>query len=278
MMRGEKLKIGTAIGAAMLLAIMALRADEPAATIGQPERTYSGTIVSIDTNEQVLTVKWWGAFKKTFNIGDNCAVSQLENSKAKVADLRPGEKVTVGYQDAQGVLIANRIEQEPMRFAGMVEAIASDRSALTLRGTMFNKQWIIAADCKVTLRNGKPGTFADIQVGNYVTVTYETPGGKAVARQIAQTSIPFIGTLTAVDLEEKTVKAEAAFGTKKFHVADHCAILVNGKPDGRLSDLKLNDKLLFNYDEINGINVVNRIAPANAQTNSVTATEPLIMN
>jgi hypothetical protein len=36
-----------------------------------------------------------------------------------------------------------------------------------------------------------------------------------------------------------------------------------------------NDKLVFSYDEINGINVVNRIAPAEAQPNSVAATAPM---
>jgi hypothetical protein len=54
-------------------------------------------------------------------------------------------------------------------------------------------------------------------------------------------------------------------------VADNCAIVINGKTDGRLSDLKPNDKLVLSYDEINGVNVVNRIALAEAQPNSVAA-------
>ena len=100
-------------------------------------------------------------------------------------------------------------------------------------------------------------------------MTYETPGGKLTAREIAQTSIVFTGTLTAIDLGEKTLKARAVFDTKKFNVADNCAIVINGKTDGQLSDLKPDDKLVFSYDEINGVNVVNRIAPAEAQANSV---------
>lgn len=76
----------------------------------------------------------------------------------------------------------------------------------------------------------------------------------------------YTGTLTAIDLGEKTLKARALFETKKFNVADNCAIVINGKTDGKLSDLRPNDRLVFNYDEINGINVVNRIAPGKAAT------------
>src|SRR5208283_135208 len=108
----------------------------------------------------------------------------------------------------------------------------------------------------VMLRNEKPGNFADIHPGDHVTVTYEMPGGTPTVREIAQTSMAFTGTLTAIDLGAKTVKAKALFDTKKFNVADNCTIVINGKTDGKLSDLKPNDQLVFNYDQINGVNVV----------------------
>jgi hypothetical protein len=143
---------------------------------------------------------------------------------------------------------------------------------LTLHRPGSDKHLQIADDCKIVLRDEKTGTFADIHPGNHVTVTYETPAGKPVAREIAQTSIAFTGTLTAIDLGDRTLKARAVFETKKFNLADNCAIVINGKTDGQLSDLKPNDRLVLNYDEINGVNVVNRIAPAEFQTNSAAAT------
>jgi hypothetical protein len=136
----------------------------------------------------------------------------------------------------------------------------------------------MAEDCKIELRNGKPGTFADIHPGNHVTVTYETPAGTPIAREIAQTSIDFTGRLTAIDLGEKTVKAQAMLESKKFNVAANCAIVINGKTDAQLSDLKPNDKLVFTYDEINGINVVNRIAQVKAQANSATTSAQMTGN
>ena len=69
-------------------------------------------------------------------------------------------------------------------------------------------------------------------------MTYEVPNGKPTAREIAQTSETFTGDLTAIDLDQKTMKAKTMFATKKFNVGDDCAIVINGKPDGKLTDLQ----------------------------------------
>ena len=96
---------------------------------------------------------------------------------------------------------------------------------------------------------------------------------EATARQIAQTSATFNGSLTAIDLNDRTVKAKHAFGTKKFNLADNCAIIVNGKSDGKLRDLKPGDDLAFSYDVVNGVNVVTRIATVDTPVEAVTASK-----
>jgi hypothetical protein len=132
---------------------------------------------------------------------------------------------------------------------------------LTLHRLGADKQFWLPDDCQVVLRDGKIGSLADLNIGHRVTVTYETPDKMATARQIAETSLEFAGALTAIDLEERTVKARAMFTTRKFNVADDCAIVVNGEPRGRLSDLRPEQLFVFHYEDINGISVVNRIAP-----------------
>ena len=264
-----------AICAAVLTATAVIRSPADQATpAARPERTCTGTIVSVDPKEHTLETKWF-LFSRSFNLGDNCTYVLLDKNPGAAGDLRPGEKVTVSFQDAHGVLIADRVVQEPMRFEGMVAAIDPATHTLTLHHPGVDKHLQIADGCKIVLRGDKPGTLADIQPGDHVTVTYETPDGKPTAREIAQTSLEYTGTLTAIDLGEKTLKAKSPFSSKKFNVADNCAIVINGRTDGQLSDLKPDEKLVFNYDEINGINVVNRIAPAEFQTNSAAANAPM---
>jgi hypothetical protein len=255
-----------AVGVAVLTASAAFRASaDQTATAAKPEKSYTGTVVSVDPQEQMLSVKAWLLSEKAFNLGDKCAYTLLDKNDGTANDLRPGEKITVSYQASHGVLIADRVEQRPMQFEGVVTAIDSGKHTLTLHRRGLDKRLEIASGCIVVLRGEQRGAFADIQPGDHVTVTYEMPGGKPSAREIALTSNVFTGTLTAIDLGEKTVKASALFGSMKFNVGDDCVIVINGKTDGQLSDLKPNDKLVFNYDEINGINVVDRIAPAAAE-------------
>lgn len=264
------------VGAAIITMTAAYHASaDQAATPAKPDKTYTGTVIAVDLKEHTLQTKGF-LFKKKFNLGDACSYAMLGQNAGTASDLRPGEKISVAYQDVGGVLVADGIKQIPMRFEGMVKNVDSAQHTLVVHIRGSDKTFQIANGCNVELRNEKPGTLDDIQVGNHVTVTYETPGNALTARQIAQTSESFAGTLTAIDLGDRTVKAKTLFDTKKFDLADNCAIVINGKPDGHLSDLRPDEKLLFSYDEVNGVNVVNRIAPDNgtANPNAVVLTGP----
>jgi Cu/Ag efflux protein CusF len=242
-------------------------ANAPAA---KPDKTYTGTVVSVDPKESLLDVRGLLPFShKQFNLGDTCAYTIVGQDNGAVSDLRPGQRVTVGYQEANGVPVADRVTQQPMQYEGMVKAIDPKAQTLTLHVGIMDKTFQVPAECAVTLRGDKSGTVADIQAGDHVTVTYEVPEGKATAREIAQTSATFRGDLTAIDLDQRTIKAKATFSTKKFEVGDDCAIVINGKPDGKLTDLRPGESLAISYDEVNGVNIINRIAPGGAQKSSV---------
>ncbi len=142
---------------------------------------------------------------------------------------------------------------------------------LTVHLDALDKRLQIADDCKVVLRNDQSGTLDNLQPGHRVTVIYESPNGTPTARQIDQTSATFTGTLTAIDLSDRTVKARATFGAKKFNLADGCTIMLNGKPEGQMRDLKPGDRFTFSYDEVNGVNVATRIANVETPSQTLTA-------
>lgn len=232
-------------------------ADQQATAAKQD--SYSGTIVSVNPAEHTLDIKGtWST--KTFNLGDNCSYALLDKPSGAVTDLRPGEKVAISYQDAHGVTVASRVQQIPMSYEGTVKAVDPVAKTLTLHLTTGDKTFQISGDCKIVLHNNKSGTLEAVQPGNYVTVTYETPGDKYVAHQVAQTSETFTGELTAIDLNDRTVKAKAFFGSKKFSLGDNCTIVINGRMSKEMNQLRLGDRLEFSYDNVNGVNVASRIA------------------
>lgn len=274
-MKMTKIQETLVLAAVMTTTAFNALADQARPPTG-PQECYSGKIVSVDPQDRMVTVRSWLLSEKQFNLGANCSYALWGVNNGTAADLRPGQEVSVMYQDSQGVRIADRIEQRPMQYQGMVAAIDPNTHTLTLRHDGFNEQFRIADGCNVTVRDNRAGVLTDIQPGDYVTVTYETPNGTKTARQIAQTSMEFTGKLTAIDLDQRIIKAKATLETKQFSLANNCAIVINGKPDGQLSQLQPNERLQFNYDTINGVNVVNRIAPAPVEepNHTLTTTTP----
>src|SRR5579863_1967665 len=75
---------------------------------GDKEKSYSGTITAVDTKDKIVKVR--GAlFSRSFVLADDCAFAQWDNGKAALNDFRRGERVEIRYQNASGVLVADRM-------------------------------------------------------------------------------------------------------------------------------------------------------------------------
>jgi hypothetical protein len=232
---------------------------EDTSTNAFPLKSYSGTVVSVDVKERTLGMQ--GFFSsKTFNLGDNCAFVFVDKGVGMISDLRPGQRLGIVYQEVHGVLVADRITQEAMNYEGTVKTCDQAARLLTFHGRGRDKVFRIAPDCKVIIRGDKAGSLADVQPGHYVAVTYETPDNKPTVRKIAQTSEVYSGTVTEVEPVSKTIRVKSVYDAKKFILADNCSIIIGDKINGQLTELKPNDKVVVSYDEINGINVANRMA------------------
>ena len=124
----------------------------------------------------------------------------------------------------------------------------------------------MADDLGVVLNGSNRGTLDDVKLGSQVTVVYEIPSNQFVARQIESRRNTFVGALGAVSMPDRTIKAgKGLLGDKKFHLTDNCVIVINGKTDAKLSDLQVGQNYEFDYEVVDGVNVVNRIAPVQTQ-------------
>jgi len=260
--------------AVLALAPQVGAADGTSSTYSGPEKTFTGTVTAVDLNQHTLKASGELLFGKTFNLGAACSYIYLDNPQATPAGLHPGQKIRVIYQSVDGVLVADRIMQQRMSFSGWVKAVDPKAHTLTVQpgGFGLTKQFQFPDDCQVTLLGNKTGALADILPGNHVTLTYEAPPGMETVKDIAQTSETFTGSLTAIDLDAKTLKAKNLFDTRNFNMGDHCVIDLDGKGGGHLSDLRPEEKLVFTFDDINGVNVVNRIALAKDAAETISST------
>jgi len=237
-------------------------------------REFTGIAASVNGADRTVTMdSFWG--QRRFNVGNDCQVMAPGQPTASLADLHPGQKLDIRYEDDHGIRVAHEIDVRPMTVVGDVRSVDPNTHVLVLRHDAHDKRFEVASDCRVELRENKAGLLSNIQPGDRVTITYESPDQGSVAHAIAQTSRTFTGSITAIDTNERMLKAKAMFGDRTFNLANDCRIVINGNPDAKLGDLRIGDQVTFNYDDEDGVLVANRVGRAGAPS---TENPPVVNN
>jgi Cu/Ag efflux protein CusF len=223
------------------------------------QKSFKGTVMTVDEKERTLGVKrLWST--RTFEIGDHCKVSLEDKADAALKDLRPGHRVEVQYLAHDGVKVACQIAQKDVTYTGHVCARDTTHGTFTVKAGTGSKTFVAGDDCKFVIREEKDKSLADLKIGHKVTVRYLTTPQANMARRVEQMSRMFTGTIDVIDAETRTLKAQHLFAEKKFKLANDCQIIVAGRMDGKLSDLRIGDKLSFHYEDVDGVLVANRVA------------------
>lgn len=267
-MKTTALRTWGAIGLSVLSTVVGYEAlADNTAPKTEADKTYTGTVSSVSPEGGVLMMRdfFWD---KKFNLGSQCTYDLMNKRATSAGGLHNGQKVMLTYVEQDGVRVVSRVEQIPEHYEGWVKSVDADdcreRLTVTLRMRGVDREFVIADNCQVMLNNKRVGRLSDLKKGDRVTVLYETPDGNLYARQIAQMSDKFEGELTAIDVTENTVKAKTLFDSKKFELGSDCAIETETKTDARLKDLRPGDKVMVSYNQVNGVNVVNRIVRTEA--------------
>lgn len=234
--------------------------DESAAANASHDsgKVYKGTVSAIDAVEKTVTVQGTILSKK-FNAADACKVSLEDKPDAVMSDLRVGQKVDVHYQNAQGVLVAGQIVQHNLTLKGYVTAIDPGKRMLGVKTALSTREFKVADNCNVILKDKRVGTLENLKIGHTVNVAYDPADDAWTAHKIEQKAETFVGTIQALDAGSRTVKARSLLAEKKFNLADGCRIVVANKPDAGLRDLRIGDKVEFSYEDAAGVLVANRI-------------------
>ena len=237
-----------------------IRAEEAATAPADQrhEKTFEGTVTAIDPEARTMTVKRF-LFSKTFHAAEPCEISFADRPAASFNKLRPGNKVEVQYQDAEGVLVADKILQHYDMLNGYITVIDPGQRKLVIKGRAGTRNLVAAEDCRVILHQDEVGTLDNLEVGHAVTVAYEPSDGDWTAHKIEQKAESFTGTIRAIDATAQTITARNFMSERKFNLADGCRIVVADKPDGGLRDLRIGDRVEFSYQNANGVLIANRI-------------------
>jgi len=263
----------------MLLLALTGRAGAADAATPRP-KSFKGTITAVDQKEKTFAVRgFWST--RTFNAGDHCKVSLEDKTDADFKDLRPGQRVEVNYLANSGVQVASQVVQKNIEFTGHICAIDPAGRTFKVKRGAVSEMFVAGDQCKVIIRDDRNRALADLRIGQKVTVRYTAPGGPKIAQRIEQTGSMFTGTVEAIDADARTLKAQHLLSEKKFNLAKDCPIVIGGKSDGKLSDLRIGDKLSVHYDDVDGVLVATSVAreggppkPAPPQVTRTETSEP----
>lgn len=279
-MRTAIIKSLTVVFASAWIAGLSARvcADDSApekATAEKP-RTYSGSVKSVDEKERTIVVEaFWST--KTFAVGDHCKVQLEDKPNGGLKDLRPKYRVEVQYLTKGGVQVASHISQQDSMYTGHVSAVDPVKRTFVVKSGLGSKTFVAGDDCKIMMRDEKAAGLADLKTGHKVTVHYAAARPEDMAHKVEQNSPSFAGTVEAIDITTGTLKARKAMTNRKFRLGNDCPIVIDGRADGKLSDLRIGDKLSFHYEDVDGVLVANRIARENSTshpgTDQLTRTE-----
>lgn len=244
----------------LLLATTQLAADGGGETGAAPDTAsqFKGTVRQVHKVEKTVSVKnFWGT--RTFALADDCRITLEESSGGALKDLEPGHRVTVDYVRHDGVRIAREIKQENLEYTGHIAALDPTNRTLRVKSRVLDRVFSAGPDCPVIFRDGRSHDFAELKLGHRVTVTYLTPDKAHLARRINQGSLEFSGKVEALDAGTDTVKAGGLASSRTFRLGDGCQIVVAGQPGGELKNLRIGDRVLFHYEDVDGVLVANRL-------------------
>ncbi len=257
---------------ALLVAVpLGLKAGEQTSSMNN-EQSCTGTLTALNPQDNTMAVRPPLWFARTFHIGQKCAVSSLDKSSAVLSDLRPGEKVEIRYQNVQGVLVADRITERALRYDGTVRDVNQKDGTVTMAQAPlyapFRAPQVFhtAANCGIVMPDGRSGALAQLNSGDRITVLYDLPGSSSVAYRITDRSLTAVAVVDSIDPTDRTLQAKEKTGDVRFDLANDCQILLKGEGEkpGELKDLALGQPYKLTYERVNGVDVLERIAPPGA--------------
>jgi Cu/Ag efflux protein CusF len=240
------------------------------------EKAFEGDVTAVNQQDKTFSVKDL-FFTRTFDMGNDCKISlQDKHGATTLAELHPGQDVVVHYEDYDGVMIARDVSQHDLTYTGHISAIDLGARKLTIKRGIVSHSFVLGPECAVTMQSSKSGTLNNLQIGDSVCVTYEPANGSHVARLIKEKGAEFVGTIDAVDTSHRIVEAKNADNNgaeKKFNLADNCSIVINGKLNGSMNNLRVGERVSFSYDNEDGVYVASRVTPMD---NSSSMSHPMI--
>jgi hypothetical protein len=147
--------------------------------------TSAGYIDVINPPGKLLVLKS-GLLHDHFVLSKDCTVTVEGGKSGSLDELKPGQTVSVNYEEQNDNKVVRSIERQGALFSGTLEIIDSDNRIVRARTPLGTKKFNLANGCKIVV-NGKVDTHLNqLGLGDQVVLCYDDVNGVLVANWISR--------------------------------------------------------------------------------------------
>jgi Cu/Ag efflux protein CusF len=147
--------------------------------------TFTGYIDVINPASKFLVVKS-GLQSPHFKLAKDCSVIAEGGKDGSLDDLKPGQTVSVNYEEQNGNKVARSVERDGVIFSGTLEIIDKDHRIVRAHAATGTRRFNLADGC-IVVANGKVDTgISQLNLGDEVNLCYDDVNGVLVANWISR--------------------------------------------------------------------------------------------
>ncbi len=155
--------------------------------INQQNVTFTGYIDMINTPGRLLIVKS-GLVSRHFMLSKDCALTVEGNKSGSLDDLKPGQTISVNYEEQNDKNVARSIDRQGMMSSGTLEIIDADHRVVRAQTGAGTRKFNLADGCRI-VADGKVDTKLNrLDLGDDVALCYDDVNGVLVVNWISRES------------------------------------------------------------------------------------------
>ncbi len=142
---------------------------------------------------------------------------------------------------------ADEVNDEQKASGTLLSVNEKDRT-VAIEGIFFQKSYNLADNCRIIIPDKTETKISDLRPGHRVEINYRSIDGVLVVNRLRQDNLVMIGSVETIQLDKRTLALSVGTRVRVFNIADTCRFFARGKEQGKLEDLKPNQKINVSYE------------------------------
>lgn len=233
------------------LAVPALGERNKSEARDQAAETIRGQVQRVDADQHLLVLKDREGHERALQIGRDARV-RLNNKDSKLADLKPGDEVTIIADRLARAIHVRERDQGGHAVRGRVQSVAADQNQMVIKDREGKERTLRVNQNTRIHRGDKEEKLADLKAGDEVFVAFDQQGDTLTARAIrahqpGHQAEFALGQIQKVAADQHQLVLKDRQGKQRTFQIGRDAKVHVGDKESKLADLKEGNEVSVAY-------------------------------